>query len=131
MLHCFLGMEHGGYAAENNLDAPGPVLISNFPASLDLDSEHHGDTHKINLFVKVNFLQIFIHKVDINKVGQGSGKNHWAVGRQVKFRLAAELWPSGIYEFKFHYVYRRSGEIIYYGPFLTTYCSEGFYYFQL
>lgn len=69
MFHGFLGVEHRGNTAEDNLNASFSIRISNLPASFYLDSEHHRNTNEVHIIVKIYLLQIFVHKININIIG--------------------------------------------------------------
>jgi len=79
-----------------------PVEISNLPAPLHLHGQHHGDPDHIDRLIKINGLQIFIHKINIDIIGQGGGKDNRPMRRQVKLGLPVQLGPLGIDELKFH-----------------------------
>ena len=100
--HALFRVQHGGNAAEHDPDPALPVLVGNGPAPLHLHGQHHADAHKIRGRVKVDGLQILVDKGNIHIVGQGCGKDHRAVRRQVEFGLAAQFVPLGVNQGETH-----------------------------
>jgi len=97
-----LGMQHGGDAAEDHLDAPGPVGVGDFPAASDLDRQHHGNAHQVHRVVEIDGLQVFVDEVHFDVCGQAGGEDHRAVGGQVKLGLLMQLGPAGVDDAEFH-----------------------------
>ena len=107
--HGLLGMEHGGDAAEDHLDALFPVDIGDLPAPFHLHGQHHRDADEIDRVVEIDGFKVLVDEVDIDIVGQGGGKDHRAVRRQVEFGLPGQFRPSGIDQFEFHERYQCTG----------------------
>ena len=99
-----LGMEHGGDAAEDHRHAP----LAEFPRDLEgprqLAGQHHRDRHQVGSGGEIDRLQVLVGEVDLDLRRQRGGKDHRAVGRQVKFGLAVEFGPAGIDQFQLHRV---------------------------
>ncbi|VTR63796.1 hypothetical protein DESC_10064 [Desulfosarcina cetonica] len=97
-----LGMQHGGDAAEDHRHALGAVMVRDLPAAFDLHGQHHGDAHRIHGIVEIDVFKILVYEIDRHMLGQGRGKHHGTVGRQVELGLTGQFGPAGIDQFDFH-----------------------------
>ena len=95
-------MEHGGDAAEDDLDPLVAVAVGDLPAPLHLHGQHHRDADKIDRVVEIDGFQVLVDKVDLDIIGQGGGKDHRAVRRQVEFGLPGQFRPLGVDQAEFH-----------------------------